>query len=185
MERAIAPISAGRMVGTAVTVSFPGGDFTILHHVAQFLRAGDVLVIERQGDRVHSCIGGLMTHALSRKGVSGIIVDGPACDVSDIRECGLPVWSRGISPLTTRLLDLGGSFNIDICCGGVVVHPGDVVIGDDDGLLILPREEARPTIDLALERQDREIQLMREICSGVEVGVLSGASRAVAKSMAE
>ncbi len=142
MDRGIQSILPGRRVtGTAVTLALPGQDSTLLHHVVQFLRPGDVLCIDRLGDSKHACLGGGVAVAIKATGCAGVVIDGPCTDVPEIEAYDLAVWCRGAAPITTRLYDIGGSFNVPVSCGGAVVNPGDLVIADFSGVLVLPPEE--------------------------------------------
>lgn len=156
MHRAIQPMVRGRtVVGTAVTVAIPGPDSTMLHHALSLLRPGDVLVVDRLGDDRHACWGGAVTVSAKAAGAVAGIVDGPCTDLAEIQASGFPVWARGISPITTRIYDTGGGLNIPVACGGAVVMPGDLILADDSGVLVLPVDEARQVGEEALKRQER------------------------------
>ena len=167
------------VAGTAVTLAIPGQDSTLLHHIIQFLRPGDILCIDRLGDDKHACLGGGVAAAIVSSGCSGVILDGPCTDVPEIDEYNLQVWCKGTSPITTRLYDTGGSFNVPISVGGSVVHPGDVVIADFSGVLILPPSEAENDVTWALEKQRSEPASHKKIFNGKFLGDLSGASKKV------
>lgn len=184
VNRAIQNISPGRIAGTAVTLAIPGQDSTLLHHVVQFLRPGDILVIDRLGDDRHACLGGGVAVAIKASGCTGVILDGPATDRSEILAEGLPVWCRGFAPITTRLYDIGGAFNVDVCCGGAVVHPGDIVIADDSGVLVMPVDSAEADIDWALSKQADEPGGHEKMRAGEKLGARSGASRKVEAKLA-
>jgi regulator of RNase E activity RraA len=183
VDRAIQPLAPGRIAGTAVTLAIPGQDSTLLHHVVQFLRPGDVLVIDRLGDDRHACLGGGVAVAIKATGCVGVILDGPATDRSEILAEGLPVWCRGVAPITTRLQDVGGAFNVDVCCGGAVAHPGDLVVADDSGALIMPPAEAEADIDWALSKQAAEPEGHRLMRGGERIGARSGASAMVERKL--
>ena len=183
VHRAVQQIMPGRIAGNAVTLALPGQDSTLLHHVIQFLRPGDILIIDRLGDDKHACLGGGVAVAIKASGCTGVILDGPATDRDEILAEGLPLWSRGFSPITTRLLDVGGAFNVDVVCGGAVVHPGDVVVADASGVLVMPREEAEADLDWALGKQKAEPELHAAVRSGDKIGTLSGASAIVEKHL--
>lgn len=185
VNRAIQQIAPGRVAGTAVTVAIPGQDSTLLHHVVQFLRAGDVLVIDRLGDDRHACLGGGVAVAIKASGCAAVILDGPATDRSEILAEKLPVWCRGFAPITTRLYDVGGAFNVDVCCGGAVVHPGDLVIADESGVLVMPVAEAEAHLDWALSKQAVEPEGHARMRAGEKIGARSGASALVAKKLAQ
>lgn len=179
-DPAIQAILPGRhAAGTAVTLALPGQDSTLLHHIIQFLRPGDILVIDRLGDLKHACLGGGVACAIKATGCSGVVIDGTCTDVPEIEQYDLPVWCRGPAPITTRLLDIGGSFNVDIACGGAVVHPGDVVVCDTSGVLVMPPNEAEQDIDWALGKQASEPASHEELKRGERLGTRSGASAMV------
>ena len=112
-----------RVAGTAVTLRIPGPDSTLLHHVLGLVRPGDFLVIDRCGDARHACWGGVVTNAAKIAGVVGAVIDGLATDFSEIRRCEMPLWCRGPSPITTKLLGLEGAFNVPVSVGGQAVTP--------------------------------------------------------------
>lgn len=173
-----------RIAGTAVTLALPGMDSTLLHHVVQFLRPGDVLVIDRLGDEKHACLGGGVAVAIKATGCAGVVVDGPCTDFPEIEQYELPVWCRGASPITTRLHGVGGSFNVPICCGGAVVMPGDVVVADFSGVVVIPPGEAPADVEWALEKAASEPEAHRRMRSGEKLGERSGASRIVEQKLA-
>ncbi|MGI9423146.1 MAG: RraA family protein [Hyphomicrobiaceae bacterium] len=167
------------VAGTAVTLALPGQDSTLLHHIIQFLRPGDVLCIDRLGDDKHACLGGGVAAAIMATKCAAVVIDGPCTDLPEIEQYQLPVWCRGASPITTRLYDVGGSFNVPVCIGGAVVNPGDVVIADFSGVLIMPPAEAEADIDWALAKQDAEPGTHKRLLAGERLGELSGASAKV------
>jgi len=179
-DPAIKPLRTGaRVYGTAVTLALPGLDSTLLHHVVALLRPGDILVIDRFGDRRVSCLGGGVTYALAQRGVTAAVIDGPCNDPYEILDLEFPVWSTGVSPITTRLYDTGGAFNVPICCGGAVVHPGDVVLADDNGVLFFPPSDIPTVAGRALEMQRNEKGLLPKIGVEKPLGVFSGATAMV------
>lgn len=180
MDRGIRPLLPDRRIaGVAVTLAIPGPDSTLLHHALGLLRPGDVLVVDRLGDDRHACWGGGVTVAAKAAGATAGIVDGPCTDLSEIQQEGFPLWCRGLAPITTRLYDLGGRLNRPISCGGVAVMPGDVILADESGVLVLPREEAEAEADRALEAQARGLAVQEKVRAGAKLGDLSGASAKV------
>lgn len=167
------------IAGTAVTLAIPGQDSTLLHHIIQFLRPGDILCIDRLGDDKHACLGGGVAAAIVASGCSGVIIDGPCTDTPELEEYGLQVWCKGTSPITTRIYNIGGSFNVPISIGGSVVNPGDLVIADFSGVLIMPENEAEIDIDWALGKQKAEPSTHKKLFDGKYIGDLSGASSLV------
>ena len=132
MDRGIQPLlQRQRIAGTAVTLAIPGQDSTLLHHALGLLRPGDILVVDRLGDDKHACWGGGVTVAAKAAGALGGVVDGPCTDLTEIEDSDFPMWCRGMSPITTRLYNLGGTLNLPVSCGGVTVSPGDAIIADE------------------------------------------------------
>lgn len=185
VHHSITPVvEPGRtLVGTAVTVAIPATDSTLLHHAVGVLRPGDFLLVDRLGDDRHACIGGGVAFAIKTAGAIGVVIDGPCTDVEEIIELDMPLWSSGVSGITTRLNDLGGSLNLPISCGNVPVMPGDVVIADDSGILVIPLAEAEEVLEEALARQARAGRNKHKIEAGEKLGDLSGASRMVAAAL--
>lgn len=167
------------IAGTAVTLAIPGQDSTLLHHVIQFLRAGDVLCIDRLGDQKHACLGGGVAAAIVATGCNAVVIDGPCTDVPEIEQYGLSVWCRGTAPITTRIYDVGGSFNVPVSIGGAVVNPGDLVIADFSGVLIMPPNQAEADVDWALAKMEGEPGSHKKMLAGERLGALSGASAKV------
>lgn len=187
MDRRIQPLLPGRrVVGTAVTLAISGADSTLLHHAVGLLRPGDILCVDRLGDDRHACWGGGVTVAAKASGATAGIVDGPCTDLSEIEESAFPMWARGLSPITTRIYDLGGGMNIPVSCGGAVVMPGDAILADESGVLVLPRIEARAVAERALSIQtagkEREARVRNR---EVKLGELSGASAKVLAKLAD
>ena len=180
----IKPLKTGNVIcGTAITLALPGWDSTLLHHIVSLIRPGDVLVIDRLGDQAVSCLGGGVSYALAKAGAQAAIIDGPCNDPYEILEYGFPVWSRGISPLTTRLYNTGGAFNVPICCGGAVVYPGDVVLADDNGVVFLPLNDLQGIAGRALELQKMEKSALPVLSRENPLGAMTGASAMVMASL--
>jgi regulator of RNase E activity RraA len=179
-DRRIQPMLRKRRVaGTAVTVAIPGPDSTLLHHALGLLRPGDVLIVDRLGDDRFACWGGGVTVAAKAAGAVAGVVDGPCTDLEEIEASDFPMWCRGQAPITTRLYDLGGMLNQPISIGGAVVMPGDAVLCDDSGVLILPPGEAEAEARMAIGRQTSGLALQARIAAGEKLGALSGASAKV------
>jgi 4-hydroxy-4-methyl-2-oxoglutarate aldolase len=168
-----------RVAGTAVTVRIPGPDSAMLHHALGLVRPGDFLVIDRCGDRRHACWGGVVTFNAKHAGVVGAVVDGRATDFEEVRRRDFPLWCAGPSPITTKILGLGGALNVPVACGGVTVHPGDAILADESGILVLAPDEIEVVADEALARQAREPELLRRIEAGEKLGAISGATAKV------
>jgi 4-hydroxy-4-methyl-2-oxoglutarate aldolase len=134
-------LSNVKIVGIAVTVRIDNADAAVTNEALAQLTPGDVLVVDMGGDRTHASIGAVTACAARAAGAAGIIVDGAVTDIVELREEGLPVFARGTSPLTTKpTRGGGGEVQVPVTCGGVTVLPGDVVVADDNGVLILPAD---------------------------------------------
>lgn len=176
-DRRIQPLlRRKRVAGTAVTLAIPGPDSTLLHHALGLLRPGDILVVDRLGDDRHACWGGGVTVAAKAAGAKAGVVDGPCTDLEEVEASDFPLWCRGIAPITTRIYDLGGRLNKPVSIGGVAVMPGDAVLCDESGVLVLPPGEAEAEARAAIERQARGLATQDRIATGEKLGVISGAT---------
>lgn len=179
-DRRIQPLlRRKRVAGTAVTAAIPGPDSTLLHHALGLLRPGDILMVDRLGDDRHACWGGGVTVAAKAAGAKAGVVDGPCTDLEEVEASDFPLWCRGIAPITTRIYDLGGRLNMPISVGGVVVMPGDAVLCDESGVLVLPPGEAEAEARAAIERQARGLATQDRVAKGEKLGVISGATAKV------
>jgi regulator of RNase E activity RraA len=173
-----------RVAGTAVTVRLPHADSTILHYLTKLVRPGDFVVVDRCGDDKHACWGGVVTHAMKLGGIVGAAIDGPATDFSEIRRVELPMWCRGPSPITTKILGLEGAINVPVSAGGQIVNPGDAVIADESGIVVLAPDQAKWAAEKAIAMQQNEIGLLERLRKGEKLPDISGATRLVEASRA-
>lgn len=164
------------VVGRAVTVRVAGADAYATNRALALLEPGDVLVIETGGDTAHAPVGAVTGCAAQCAGAAGIVVDGVVTDIVELRSAGLPVFARGTSVLTAkRKLNPGSAVNVPVRCGGVTVCPGDVVMADDNGVLVLSPEDAAAIVDLAVATDLAEPDILRRLRSGEPIaGVLPG-----------
>jgi len=162
-----------KLVGTAVTLSVVNADAIAVNRALASLQDGDVLVIDMNGDQRHACVGTVTACAAKAQGARGIVVDGMVTDVVELRAAGLPIFARGTSLLTTKLHGNAESrVNVPVRCGAVTVNPGDLVLGDDNGLLILPWETLEAVIDQALLSDRKEPDLLRRLRAGETIGTV-------------
>lgn len=173
-----------RIGGTAVTVRLPHADSTILHYLTKLVRPGDFVVVDRCGDDKHACWGGVVTHSMKLGGIVGAVIDGPATDFSEIRRVDLPMWCRGPSPITTKILGLEGAINVPVSVGGQIVNPGDAIIADESGIVVLAPDQAEWAADKAIGMQQNEIILLERLRNGEKLPDISGATRLVEASRA-
>jgi len=174
-----------RIAGPAVTVHQPGVDGTIIGYALGQLRPGDVLVVDRCGDTRHAGFGGVVAYAAKTAKVAGVIIDGMVADIGEIRQYGVPVWCRGLSAITTKRVGLGGSFCSPVSCGGVSVRPGDVIIADEVGVVVLDPADAEAAADRAIAMQDAEAKTRARLDAGEKLPDISGATKVLDDALAK
>ena len=147
--------SKGTMAGTAVTVRVSHGDNLAVLRAFQYCRPGDIMVIDGGGDTEQAILGGIMSLHAAQMGLAGLVVDGAVRDVAEIREREFPLFARDHTH-RGPYKDGPGEINVPVSIGGMTVMPGDIIIGDDDGLLVFPPEEAEELIEKALAQKAKE-----------------------------
>ena len=147
--------STGTMAGTAVTVRVTHGDNLAVLRAFEYCRPGDVMVIDGGGDTEQAILGGIMSLYAAKIGLAGLVIDGAIRDVAEIRERDFPMFARGHTH-RGPYKDGPGEINVPVCIGGMTVMPGDIIIGDDDGVLAFPPEEAETLIAKAQAQQAKE-----------------------------
>ena len=178
-RRIAAVLPDARVAGTAVTLRLAGEDSALLHYAVSHARPGDVLVIDRAGDDRHACWGGVVTHAAKAASVAAGIIDGPATDFGEIRGQGMPIWCRGPSPVTTKMLGLAGGLNVEISCGGQAVSPGDAILADESGVLALKPRQVEEVAGRAIGMQEAEQNTLEKIRGGARLSDLTRAGKLV------
>lgn len=160
------PIYAGAHIsGTAVTVSVPPADNWMVHVAVEQCQEGDVLVVAPTSHSDAGYLGELLATALMNRGVRGSVVDAGCRDLAHLTRMGFPVWSRYVSAQGT-IKETLGDVNVPVVCGGRLVHPGDVVVADDDGVVVVGRREAESVLDACKTREEKEAVSRRRYEAG-------------------
>jgi regulator of RNase E activity RraA len=157
--------SAQTMAGTAVTARSRGGDNLTYLRALEFCRPGDVLVIDAGADLNNAVIGGILTFYAATIGLAGIVLDGAIRDVAEIRAREFPVYARGVTH-RGPYKDGPGEINVSVSVGGMVVNPGDIIVGDQDGVLAIPQEDADLVIQKARDVLAAEARTMEAMRAG-------------------
>jgi 4-hydroxy-4-methyl-2-oxoglutarate aldolase len=173
MDSAIKPAFRSKVTGQAVTVQLSKGDLVDPLKALEMGQEGDVIVVDAGGDLNTSVCGGLMGGLAQNRGIRGMIVDGAGRDTDELEGINWPIWTRAITPRGTHTMfserreEL--SINVPIACGGVVVNPGDFIVADLMGVVVVPLESAEEVVRLAQEQADREVATRAWVAQGKTV----------------
>jgi len=170
MGPAIRPIQDGvRIGGSAVTALCPPGDNMMLHAAVEVTQPGDVLVVATMSQSTDGMLGDLLATSLHHRGCIGVVIDAGVRDVAELRAMEFPVWSAAIHAQGTVKAS-PGSVNIPVVCAGIDVEPGDVVVADDDGVVVVPRSRTTDVLYAANDRLAKEADTRRRLEDG-ELGL--------------
>lgn len=166
MHARVAPVEPNMIVaGPAFTVEVRPGDNLMIHAAIALAQPGDVLVIDGKGDQTAALMGTLMLSACKKRGLAGVVVDGAIRDRLELLNLGFPVFSAGFNPAgPTKFVP--GRINHPISAGGTAVNPGDLIVGDADGVVVIEREKAPAMMDLAVKKVADEASRLEAIAKG-------------------
>lgn len=158
------------LLGTACTVKLYPGDNLMVHKALDIARPGDVVVVDCSGAMSNAVLGDLVANKARHRGIAGYVIDGLIRDLDGVKETGLPVYARGVTPFGP--LHRGpGEINTQICCGGIVVNPGDIIKADSTGIAVIPRNYAAEILERLRDSRER----LAEYVENVKRGIFSNA----------
>lgn len=173
MHSGIKPIFPGKLVGVALTVRLSAGDLQDPLAALEIAQPGDVIVVDAFGDTETSVWGGLMGALCMQRGVAGAIIDGAGRDMDELRDLKFQIYTRAITARGTHTMFSGRKsdveVNVPITCGGVLVHPGDMIVADEIGVTVIPNSKLDEVLKLAREQAEREEFTRRQIAKGKTV----------------
>lgn len=165
LDARIRPINDVPLLGTAFTIKTRPGDNLLLHKAIDMAVPGDIIVVDGQGDLTNSLIGELMISWAQRRGVSGFIIDGAIRDLATLRAMSIPVYAAGVTA-KGPYKDGPGEINVTISCGGVIVKPGDILVGDADSVIVIDPKDAPDILKRAKAKATQETVTMEAINNG-------------------
>jgi RraA family protein len=157
-----------KLVGTAFTVKTRPGDNLLTHKAIDMAARGDVILVDAGGALDHAIIGEIMSSHAAKRGVAGMVIDGAIRDADAIAASDFPVYACGVTH-RGPYKDGPGEINVPVCIAGMVVHPGDIIVGDADGIVAIPQAEAEQVIKLTIAQKEKEEAVLAAIASGTGI----------------
>lgn len=174
MDSSIQPVGSGyNMVGHARTIAVMAGDNSAVHAALPLIQPGEVLVITAGGGGEVAIIGEIIAECAKAQGCAGIVLDGAARDIASLRTMGMPVYAAGATPRGPHK-GFGGEIDTPIACGGVVVAPGDLVLGDDDGICVVPRANFDEVLAKGEAQVAKEADVIAKVRAGTTTAEIQG-----------
>lgn len=182
VDPAIRPVFSPvrRTIGPAFTIKVHPGDNLATRKAMNLVQAGDIVIVDSRGDVASAIFGGVSTDEMKRKDVAALIVDGAVRDRAHITSLGVPVYARAVNPAPPTFSG-AGEINVPVCCGGVVVEPGDIVIAEDEGVVVIPRRDLDWVLQAVTEVETTEAGWMSSLDAGEPVVDAVAADRLVAE----
>lgn len=165
VDARIKPLNKAPLLGPAFTVKARTADNLLFHKALDLAQPGDIIVVDVQGDIVNSVTGEIMMREAMKRGVAGIVIDGAVRDSDALREMDMAIYAAGITP-KGPYKDGPGEINVPICCGGIVVNPGDILVGDADGIVVINPQDAPVIAEKAKAKQAKEQAIFKAIEEG-------------------
>jgi len=165
IDASIKPVNKARLAGPAFTVKSRTADNLMLHKAIDMAQPGDIIIVDCQGDLVNSVFGEIMAKWAKKRGIGGLIIDGAIRDIEALSEMDMPIYAAGCTP-KGPYKDGPGEINTAVCCGGVVVNPGDIVVGDADGVVIIAAKDAPEILKKAKGKLAQETETFIQIDKG-------------------
>ena len=165
MDARLVPSNKTPLLGCALTVRSTGGDNLLFHKALDLAKPGDIIVIADGGTDQRSCCGEIMVQYALSKGIGGVVVDACIRDADALSQLDFPVYSRGVTP-NGPYKNGPGEINMPISCGGMVVCPGDILVGDGDGVVVIKPEDAKELAEMTRKVLEKETKLLEDIAAG-------------------